>query len=255
LRRLAAAFAVLVLHVLAIRALLDMRALFYRPAEAQEPSVTTWVLLPSEPAQRPEVAPSRPVAGLPMERLIDESANPAARARPALRPLPLVPPLALPSLAPQTVLDARVSSALAADFACSFDNYDRLSDDERARCALRLSNLGDLEVLPGAYVDRKDSPFTLFGAHGAFRLAPPAQSTTDPLVLATGCTWEQGLCRLPYPAKFGLDPDDPSRFTAAATFELAKGLSLDVGGQGYMQNYLGGARLIYAAGVVLTYRW
>src|SRR5882672_3050466 len=81
---------------------------------------------------------------------------------------------------------------------------------------------------------------------------PSAQNAFEPLEASVGCKREQGLCRPPEPAKFGLDPDNTARFTAAAKFELAKGLSLDIGAQAYAQDYLGRARLIYAAGVVLT---
>jgi hypothetical protein len=57
------------------------------------------------------------------------------------------------------------------------------------------------------------------------------------------------------PDKFGLDPDDQKRLTAAAHFDLAKGWSLDAGFQGYMENYLDSVRLVLTSGVVLTYRW
>jgi hypothetical protein len=187
-----------------------------------------------------------------MARLMDETASFVVPSLPSRLTLPTV---TLPTLSPPTNLDARVFSALRADFSCNFASYDALPNAEKARCALHLSKLGDVPPQAFAYTDSGEAPFTIFGARGTFRLTPYPQGAFDALEAAVGCKREQGLCRLPEPAKFGLDPDDAARFTAAAKFELAKGLSLDIGAQGYTQNYLGGARLIYAAGVVLTYRW
>lgn len=259
LRRVAAALAVVLLHVVAIRALLDIRALFDQRADERQDTVTTWIVLPPESvsASLPKTGSSpAPAVALPMPRLMDETASLVAPPPPVFLPPRLsLPTPALPPLAPSTSLDARVFSALREDFACNFANYDTLKDAERARCALHLSKLGDVPAQALAYTDHQEIPFTIFGARGAFRLTPSGKSAFDPLEAAVGCKLEQGLCRPPQPAKFGLDPDDTSRFTAAAKFELAKGLSLDVGGQAYAQNYLGGVRLIYAAGVVLTYRW
>jgi hypothetical protein len=109
--------------------------------------------------------------------------------------------------------------------------------------------------LPFDYVDGKSMPFSLFGAHGTFAITPPAMRPFDLLASSIGCTWQGGLCRQPIPDKFGLDPDDPKRLTAAAHFDLGQGWSLDAGAQGWMENYLGGARMILTSGVVLTYRW
>jgi hypothetical protein len=170
-------------------------------------------------------------------------------------PLLIRPALTLPSLTLQTNLDARVLSTIGEYFSCNFVNYDNVPNAMRERCALKLSNLGDIAPLLSAYTDSKVTPFKILGAKGTFAITPPAQRPFDLLQASIGCAWEQGLCRLPQPDKFGFDPDDQKRLTAAANFQIAKGLTLDVGGQGYMQNYLGGARLIYAAGVVLTYRW
>ena len=258
LRRVAAALAVVLLHVLVIRALLGVRALFEQRADERQNTVTTWIILPPEsvPASLPKLVPSpAPAAALPMARLIDETASSVAPPRPVILRRLTLPTITLPPLTQPAGLDARVFSALGAHFSCNFVNYDTVPDAEKARCALHLSKLGEVPAQSFAYIDSQETPFTIFGARGIFRLTPPAQSAFEALETATGCKWDQGLCRLPGPAKFGLDPDDPTRSTAAAKFELAKGLTLDVGAQGYMQNYLGGARLIYAAGVVPTYRW
>jgi hypothetical protein len=163
--------------------------------------------------------------------------------------------LRCPRCVPQTGFDANVTSALAGDLACSFADLDQLTEAQRQRCVLRLSNLGDITALPGAYIDRTDTPFSLFGAHGTFAITPPAQQPFDLLASSMGCTWEQGLCRRPEPKKFGLDPDDQTRMSAVAHFDLGHGFSLDAGAQGYMENYLGGARPILTAGIALTYRW
>jgi hypothetical protein len=255
LRKAIAASAVVLLHVVAIRALLDVRALLDHLAEKREKAIT-WIILPPDGAPANSVArgqspPSSP--GLPMAPLVDKAANPTGLL--ALGQNLALTPFTLPSFPAPENLDARVSSALTADFACNFVDYDRLTDAEKSHCALRLSNLGDIEVLPQAYADLKGTPFTLFGTHGTFSLTPPTQRPFDLLALSAGCSWEQGLCRRPEPPKFGLDPDDQTRLSAAAHFELAKGLSLDVGAQGYMENYLGGARPILTVGVVLAYRW
>jgi hypothetical protein len=257
LRKIAAALAVALVHLAAIRGLLAVRALFER-ASAPQTAIATWIILPPEPAsaKRPDSAPPRIAAGLPMEPL---SGKDAAAMIPTLRITtltPLIPPLVvLPPLATEPNNDALVFSALAADLSCTFANYDSLSDAERARCALRLSGLGDVAALPDAFIDSKVTPFSLFGAHGTFAFTPPAERSFDLLQASMGCEWEQGLCRPPEPEKFGFDPEDTKRGSAVAHFELAKGWALDAGAQGYMQNYLGGARLIYTAGVSLTYRW
>lgn len=257
LRRVAAALAVVLLHVFAIRALLEVRALLDKRDDERQNAVMTWIILPPESVSAiPKPMHSAPAAGLPMARLMDQDASLVLLSRPVILPPRLaLPPLAPPPLTPPASLDARVFSALRENFDCNVTSYDALPDAEKARCALHLSKLGNLPAQAFAYTDRQEMPFTIFGARGAFRLTPSGQSAFDPLEAAVGCKREQGLCRPPEPAKFGLDPDDTSRFTAAAKFELAKGLSLDVGGQAYAQNYLGGARLIYAVGIVLTYRW
>jgi hypothetical protein len=243
---------VVLLHVVAIRGLLGVRALFDQRVGERQDTITTWIVLPPEtvPASLPKQTPSpAPAAALPMARLMDETASPVVPSRPIILPPRLtLPTLALPPPAPTASLDALVFSALRADFACNFVSYDTLPDAEKARCALHLSKLGDVPAQAFTYTDHQEMPFTIFGARGTFRLTPSAQNAFDPLEAAVGCKREQGLCRPPEPAKFGLDPDDTARFTAAAKFELAKGLSLDVGAQGYTQDYL-------AAGVVLTYRW
>jgi hypothetical protein len=150
--------------------------------------------------------------------------------------------------------EARVFVTLGEYFSCNLVSYDKRRT-EPERCALRLSELGEVTSFPYAYTDRKETPFTIFGAHGTFALTPPAQRSSDLLQEAIGCTWDEGFCRRWQPQKFGLDPGDPTRLTASAKFELAKGLTLDVGAQGYMDRYLGGARLSYTAGMVLAYRW
>ena len=190
-----------------------------------------------------------------MTPLVNENAASGGLA--SLVPLPpLQPPMiALPPLAPLASRDSHVFALLGDYFACDFVNYDKLDDEQRQRCALRFSHLGEIALLPPDYVDGKSTPFSLFGAHGTFAITPPAQRPFDLLASSVGCAWEGMMCRVHQPAKFGLDPDDQKRLTAAAHFELAKGWSLDAGAQAWMQNYLGGPRMALSGGVALTYRW
>jgi hypothetical protein len=170
--------------------------------------------------------------------------------------VPLSPPVvALPPLAPLADPNAHTFAVLGDYFACDFANFDKLDDEQRARCSLKLSHLREIAPLSSTYQDYKSTPFSFFGAHGKFAITPPAQSPFDLLASSIGCTWEGMLCWRPQPDKFGLDPDDQKRLTAAAHFDLGKGWSLDAGAQGWMQSYLGGARMILTSGVVLTYRW
>ncbi len=255
LRKIAAALAVLLLHVAAIRMLLGVRDLFERLIAERPQTVTTLIFLPPEslPVSLSKSAPPAPAAALSISPLVRDGPSFAVPSQTMTTLTPIVPALTLPELPANP--DARVFVNLGDYFACNFANYDRLTDAERERCALRLSNLGHVAALPGAYVDSKATPFTLFGAEGTFAFTPPAQRSFDLLQSSIGCAWEQGLCRMWQFDKFGLDPDDQKRATAAAHFELAKGWSLDAGAQAWMENYLGGARLALTAGVVLTYRW
>jgi hypothetical protein len=259
LPNLTAALAVVLLHAVAILAMLSVRTVLNQLVERPQNTVTTWIILPPEPLQvsLPKRVPSPTTAGgLPMAPLVSKDGNLGFLSQ-SVTTLPLLfrPTLTLPSLTPPTNLDARVFSTIGEYFSCNFVNYDKVPDAVRERCALRLSNLGDIVLLPSTYSDSKVTPFNILGAQGTFAITPPAQRPFDLLQASIGCAWEQGLCRRPQPDKFGFDPDDQKRLTAAAHFQLAKGLTLDVGGQGYMQSYLGGARPIFAVGVALTYRW
>jgi hypothetical protein len=247
---------VLLLHAGAIGILLFAGRVFFAPA-AKNPRAITWILLPPEaaPVDVPKaMSPIPPIASR-MAPLF-ENTSPIASPQPVITPLQLVPPtFTLPPLQAPASPEKPVFFILGDYFSCNFVRYDEVPEADRGRCALRLSKLGDVTALSLGYTDNKETPFSIFGWNGRFALTAPNQRSFDIVEAATGCRWEQGVCRPPEPPKFGFDPDDPTRGTAMAKFELAKGLSLNVGAQGYMENYLGGARLIYVAGVVLTYRW
>ena len=255
LRNAAAAVAVVLLHVLAISILLATHVTFIpRPQNA----VTTWILLAPVPTQ--DSLERKQPALEPLSLHLPPVVGTGVASGPSIASLPPPSPPVSLFIAPPATLgpknpDSRVLSGIGDYLYCDLPNYDELPEAQRERCALKLSNLGEIRPFADAYVDNKVKPFSLFGARGSFAITPPTQRTYDLLQSSIGCFWEGGLCRPLQPDKFGLDPDDPKRLTAAAHFELTKGLSLDVGGQAYMQNYLGGARLAYAAGVVLTYRW
>jgi len=259
LRNIAAALAVALLHVAAIRVLLIVRSLLV-PSAGEEPApAMTWVYLPAEPglATASNPAASASTGDFVMSPLITgETGIGGAVAVPiSLLPPPSPPAVALPPLAPLAKPDAHALAAIGNYLACDFANYDKFDDEQRNRCALNLSHLGSVLPLPPDYVDGKSTPFSLFGAEGTFAITPPAQSPFDLLASSTGCAWEGGLCRMRQLDKFGLDPDDQKRLTAAAHFDLGKGFSLDAGAQGFMQNDLLGAHFVLTSGVVLTYRW
>ena len=259
LRKMAAALAVVVMHGLVLRALWELHDILTPWTGQSNALAMTWIYLPPEPAP-PGRGNTGTVASAPnftMTPLFEGNAVPGAIAVPTSLLPPSPPVLALPPLAPLTDANARTFAIIGDYFACDFANFDKLDDDQRRRCALRFSHLGDVALLPPDYVDGKSTPFSLFGAHGTFAITPPSRPSFKLIdaAAAAGCTWDHGLCEGWRHEKFGFDPSDPRRGSAAAHFELAKGLSLDAGGQAWMQNYLGGARLALAAGVVLTYRW
>ena len=257
LRNVAAALAVVLLHLVAIRALLGVRALFDRFVQSDQQSAMTWIILPPEStgSNLPKPAPDRHTASLSLAPLAEKNLNPGLLSQPVMTPLKLIPPvLSLPSIS-LTNSDDRVFAALGEYFACNFPDYDKTTEAKRERCGLQLSHLGDVNAFAGTYFDSKVTPFKLFGANGTFAFTPPAQRAYDLVQASVGCAWNHGLCQFWQPAKFGLDPDDQTRGTAAAHFVLAQGLTLDAGAQSYMQNYLGGGRLVLTGGVVLTYRW
>ena len=257
MRKVATAFVVALIHVAAIWALLIARSLLI-PSTSKEPApVTAWLYLPAEPAPaRPPASTPRAAGNFVMTPLVDENAASGGLA--SLSPLPpLQPPMiALPPLAPLASRDSHVFALLGDYFACDFANYDKLDDEQRQRCALRFSHLGEIALLPPDYVDGKSTPFSLFGAQGTFAITPPLQTSFDLVDASAGCiTRDHGLCGSWRPEKLGFDPSDPRRGSANAHFELAKGLSLDAGAQAWMQNYLGGGRLAVAAGIAISYRW
>jgi hypothetical protein len=246
---------VVFLHALALRVLLSTHVRFV--IAEKPPSSMTWISLPPEPARDIQsTTNSSPTTVSLQAPFTGTGAVPGIALPSTPSPQPYISPLiAVTPLGLQPNPDARVLSAIGDYLVCDFLHYDELPEAERERCGLRLSHLGMAAPFANAYVDNKTTPLNIFGARGTFAITPPAQRPYDLLQSSIGCAWEGGLCRRPQPDKFGFDPDDQKRLTAAAHFELAEGLSLDLGGQAYMQNYLGGARMAYAAGVVLTYRW
>ena len=139
--------------------------------------------------------------------------------------------------------------------ACSFIDYDKRTDAERQRCTISLANLGDVTSLPGEYAETPGTPFRLFGARGTLMITPATRSGFDLIDASRGCVWRFGLCRPPIPTNFGIDPDDPARGSLLAVFDLGSGFTFYAGAQGYMQNFLGSARLGYTSGVRVAYRW
>jgi len=245
-RKIAAALAVVLLHVVVIRVLLSVRTLF--DFEQRGNTVTTWIILP--PIQSTRIPQPPPSVGLPMVPLTGESSNFGPEAITPFIPLSLTQP----SPNALTYPDTHVLGSLAEYFSCTLINYDKISDSERERCALRLSNLGDVTRLTGDYADYVGTPFKLFGAEATFLFTPATEPAFNLFDAMAGCS-ERILCRSPIPPEFGLDPDDKRRTTAVVKFQLAKELTLQIGAQTYMEPYLGGARMVYTSGVVVTYRW
>jgi hypothetical protein len=252
LRNIVVAIGVIALHVVVIRALLDVRSAFESLVKKRNPTVTTWIVLPPlQPANAPQAVPVNSAVGLPMALISGAAGNAGP---PSVNLGPLVPPL--PSLVlPPAYLDRRILGAVGEYFSCSFVDYDKATEEEKQRCALRLSNLGSIPALTSNYADYVGTPFRLFGAKGTFSITPatlPAFNLHDAII---GCEWVLGVCTTPIRPMFGLDLEDRRRSTVAVRFELARWLSLDIGGQGYMENYLGGARPVVTVGFVLAYRW
>jgi hypothetical protein len=256
LRKVTVAFAVVFAHVLAVRALLEVRDILTRWTEQPRAPAMTWILLQPS-AGTPKAGGNAPVTGMPMQAFPNQGL-PELNAPPSvIVQQPIIP--ALTQLPSTTAInpDAPLFTALGDYFACNALDDAKMTNAERERCFSQLLGLRDIAPLQGVYTENKTTLFKIFGANGTFAFTPPSRPSFELIdaAAAAGCTWDHGLCEGWRHDKFGFDPSDPRRGSAAAHFELAKGLSLDAGGQAWMQNYLGGARLALAAGVVLTYRW
>jgi hypothetical protein len=255
LRKAAIAFAVVVAHVFALRALLEVRDILSRWTEQSPAPAMTWILLQPS-ADTPKASSDGSVAGMPMQALPRQGVPELGSSSTVTVLQPIIPALTMPLAGTATNPDARVFTALGNYFACRLLDDAKRTHDERERCFSQLSGLRDIVPFQGAYAESKTTPFKLFGANGTFAFTPPLQPSFDLVDASAGCTTrDHGLCGSWQPEKLGFDPSDPRRGSAVAHFELAKGLSIDAGAQAWMQNYLGGGRLALAAGVAISYHW
>jgi len=251
-RNVTVAIAVVLLHAAAIRVLLDARETILSLVTPRSEPVTHWILLPPlQPVNVPQSGPPVPSAGLPMTPLFGGANAPAITAR----TVPLAPLIALPSQINLPAGPKAPALSLGNYLACKFENYDKAPDEEKRRCGLVLSNLGDVTPLVSGYTDYEGTPFSLFGARGTLLMSAATRPAFSLAEANAGCEWVGFLCQTPAAPNFGLDMADQRRSTVAARFELAKGLTLYVGAQDYMANYIGGARPVVTAGVALAYRW
>lgn len=172
-------------------------------------------------------------------------------------PVPASAPPAFSAL-PALSLPSQNSTALLylGDYlACTFIDYDKQTDAERQRCTISLANLGDVTPLPSEYAETPGTPFRLFGARGTVMITPATEPGWNLMDASRGCVWLLGVCQVPIPPDFGIDPEDHRRGSLLAEFDLGRGFTLYAGAQGFMQNYLGGARVAYTSGIRVTYRW
>lgn len=252
-RNVTVAIAVVLLHAAAIRALLEAREVILSLVTPRPEPVTNWILLPPlQPVTIPQSGPPVPAAGLPMTPLFGGAASAPAL---AAQTVPLAPLIALPS---QINLPAQSNAPalfLGNYLACKFEDYDKATDEEKRRCGLILSNLGDVTPLVSGYSNYEGTPFNLFGARGTLLVSAATRPAFNLIDENTGCEWVGLLCQPPILPNFGLDLDDERRSTVVARFELAKGLTLFIGAQDYMASYIGGARPVVTGGVALVYRW
>jgi hypothetical protein len=255
LRKAAIAVAVVLVHVLAVRGLLELRDILTRSADQPPAPAMTWILLQPS-ASTPKARNDASVAPMPMQAFPSQGVPELGSSSTVTVLQPIIPALTMPLAGTAINPDARVFTALGNYFACSVLDDAKRTNDERERCFSQLSGLRDIVPFQGAYAESKTTPFKLFGANGTFAFTPPSVASFDLVDASTGCTTrDHGLCGSWQPEKLGFDPGDPRRGSAVAHFELAKGLSIDAGAQAWMQNYLGGGRLALAAGVAISYRW
>lgn len=251
MRNVTAALAVALFHAAAISVLLSTRELLLRTTSPPRPElVTYWIRLP-EALPRPldEQAPLQ--RGLPMLSIFgrtEDFSAPMISVPQGALPLTVLPSLVLPQ-------NSTALNSIGEYFACSFVTYDRMTDTERQRCAMALLAVGPDTPIVSDYVDSVGTPFQLFGARGMVIVAGATRPYLDFLATAAGCDWAMGVCRPILPPTFGIDPDDQTRGSIFAQFDLGRGFSLYAGAQGYMQNFLGGARPMVTTGVRVTYRW
>lgn len=252
-RNVTVAIAVILLHAAAIRALLDARETILSLVTPQTERVTNWILLPPlQPLTVPLPQPPVPSTGLPMASLFGEGENAPAAVTGSVPLAPLIAPTSpinLPALANAPM------SFLGDYFACNFEDYDKATEEERRRCGLMLSNLGDVAPLVSGYTDYEGTPFSLFGAKGTILVTAATRPAFSLMDDNSGCEWMGFLCQPTLPHNFALDLQDERRGTVAAKFALASGLSLYIGAQDYIANYLGGARPVLTTGMVFVYRW
>lgn len=204
---------------------------------------------------RPATAAPAPLpsAGLPMSPLFGETGE----FGPSGLPVPAPAPPAFSAL-PALSLPSQNSTALLylGDYlACTFIDYDKQTDAERQRCAISLANLGDVTPLPSEYAETPGTPFRLFGARGTLLITAATEPGLSLMDVSRGCVWRLDVCQPLIPPASGIDPDDKTRGSLLAVFDLGGGFMLYAGAQGFMQNYLGGARVAYTSGVRVTYRW
>lgn len=253
MRNVTVAIAVILLHAVAIRALLDARETILSLVTPRTEPVTHWILLPPlRPVTVPLPRPPVPSTGLPMASLFGGGEN--ARA-PATGGVSLAPLIALPSPINLPALANAPMSFLGDYFACNFEDYDKATEEERRRCGLILSNMGDVTPLVSGYSDYEGTSFSLFGAKGTVLISAATRPAFSLMDDNAGCEWMGFLCQPALPHNFALDLQDDRRGTIAAKFELASGLSLYIGAQDYMANYLGGARPVLSTGAAFVYRW
>jgi len=251
MRNVTVAVAVILLHAVAIRALLDARETLLSLVTPRPEPVTNWILLPPlQPVNVPQSGPPAPSAGSSMAPLFDRTQNALAAGTIQLAPL-----IALPSQINLPAL-ANAPTAFLGDYlACKFEDYDKATEEQKRRCGLILLNLGDVAPLVSGYTDYEGTPFSLFGAKGTILVNAATRPAFSLMDENAGCEWIGFLCQPVLPQNFALDLQDEHRGTVAAKFELASGLSLYIGAQDYMTNYLGGARPVLTTGMALVYRW
>lgn len=240
------------MHAAAISALLSFHEFFFESPTRQIHTVTYWISLPAIP-EKPATAAPLPSPGLPMSPLLGETGEfgPSGLPAPASAPpaFSALPALSLPS--PNSTALLYLGDYLA----CSFIDYDKQTDAERQRCTISLANLGDVTPLPSEYAETPGTPFRLFGARGMLLITPATEPGLSLMDVSRGCVWQLRVCQPLLPPDSGIDPDDKTRGSLLAVFDLGHGFTLYAGMQGYMQNFLGGAQFGYTSGIRVAYRW
>lgn len=130
-----------------------------------------------------------------------------------------------------------------------------MTNAERQRCAIALSNIRPDTSIQSDHADSVGTPFTLFGARGRLMITAAKKPYLDWLAQA-GCEWVVGVCQPITTPAFGIDPDDQSRGSLLAEFYLGGSFTLYAGAQEYMEIVFPlGPRPIITTGIRVTYRW